>query len=387
MTWFGDIYLPWITEKDTSITKDVVEKNFVDSPPQVFELTPDLENGTYSAILNEEVHEKNESFEEQRDAVLSMVSRHGTEFPFNVGGDIGYILVESANNTITPSQEIQESEIEIRYFDKDEYNPAVKVIPQPPRNGDFSPTPEENIVAFPSDINVVGKTPNQTVTGEEGDIDFYLVSDRSVLEYGENESDFSLSQKESICRVFDSDNNRVYSDSKTLQNGTKVDNSLFKLGFGSTDSTFNFYDGSWQVIGDINLGFNYSYAKDNENDFVSLESTNNETYSFYRGLSLIEIEFNTQTDLTFTPNTGFAEQSINNYYAHWQDSDGYDVVFVRETIDGDFFTTLSEFGIQNLDSSINSVVYVGIVPSQFSVSDYARYVYNLGKRQRTFTQP
>lgn len=383
MTWFGDIYLPFIVEKDTSISKDIVEKDFVDSPPQVYNVTPDLESGSYSLVLNQNHHERSETFEEQRDAVLSMVARHGTEFPFEVGGDVGYVLVNNASTSITPSQEIEEGTIELRYLDDTSYRSALKVTPQNPRLGDFDITPEESLVGFPSFVDVIGETADFTISTEDTDLELYIVDSSTVYEYDEDSTDMSKSQRESICRLYDSNDLRLYSDSKIVDNGSYINNSLTRVDYGSASSTIEYYDGSWVTIGDVQLPFDDGYASENTNDEITIEFVNGSQSSVYRGFSIAEYTFDNQTEFLFSVDATL--QDTQNYYGHWNDGT-YDIIIVRESSDGSFVTNTSTVGIENLNSSTEYTNYVGIVPSAVSVSDYARYVYNLGRRHRTFTQ-
>jgi hypothetical protein len=383
MTYFGDVDLPFITSKDTSISKDVVEKNFIDAPPQVYNVTPDLESGSYSLVLNEAHHARNETFEEQRDAVLSMVSRHGTEFPFEVGGDVGYVLVNNASTSITPSEEIEEAEIELRYLDDDTYRSAVKVTPENPRGSDFDVTPEETLVAFPSFVDVVGETADFTISTEDTDLDLYIVDSSTVYEYSEDSTDMSKSQRESICRLYNSDDLRLYSDSKVVDNGSYINNSLVRVDYDSNSSTIEYYDSGWTTIGDVELSFDDGYASENTNDEITLDFVNDYSSSIYRGFSFVKYRFRTESDFVF--NTSSTVQNSSDFYSHWNDGT-YDIVILRESSDGSFFTDSSSIGIDGLNTSTFYNVYLGIVPSSITASDYARYIYNLGNRSRTFTQ-
>lgn len=389
MVSFGDIEIPWLTSKDTSISKDTVEKNFVEEPPEVFELTPDLESGTYSAILNETVQEKNESFEEQQDAVLSMVSRHGTEFPFESSGDDGYLLVNSASVNIFPSLEIREGELQVRFLKQSVYNPAIKAKPRSNYNGDFatSASPVETFIALPSSLNVINHTENYQVTSEDGNLSLYTFSGDTVFEFEEDSNDTTLSQTHSICRLFNSAGERYYSDKRVVDNGSTADNGLFSVTFQGSSSPLEYYDGStWQDIGSVQLPFNDGYAEQNTNDEVAVEVLNGNRGYIYRGFSAVGYDFHGQTSFDFTPTETFTEQSINDYYAHWQDGSGRDIIIVRTSNDGSFYTGASDIGIQNLSSSEDYSAFVAVVPTPVTVSDYARFIYNYGLRNRTFTQ-
>lgn len=384
---FGDVVIPFITSKDTSISKDVIEKNFVDEPPQVYELTSDLESGSYSIVLNEKIHAKNENFTEQKDAVLSMVSRHGTEFPFQSSGDNGYALVESANVTKFPSLQMREGTITVRFLDDRDYRSAVKATPYTPRNGDYDSesSPVESIVAFPSDLDIVNQTSDYTVSTKDGNIDLYRFTDKTIFEYDELEENYK-SQYLAICRLFNSTDERLYSDRRIVDNGSQLTNSLVKEQYQSDQSTLEYYDGGWTEIGSTLLPFDDGFASVNENDEVEVTFVNGNKSSVYRGFSLTRFDFSGETSFEFEPTQSFTEQTVESYYSHYQDSNDYDIVVVREDSDGNFFDDGTVLGIQNLDSTKEYTVYVGVVPSSAPVSDYARYVYNFGNRERTFVQ-
>ena len=387
MVWFGDISIPYLTEKDTSISKDVVEKNFVDEPPQVFELTADLEAGSYSVILNEKIHEKDESFIEQEDAILSMVSRHGTEFPFQSAGDSGYALVESANVTTFPSLEIREGNIEVRFLDEDDYHSAVKATPDSLRNAAFDDDaiPVESYVAFPSEVEIVGYSPSYTLSTADGDVDLYTFDEKTIFEYDELEERHE-SQQIAICRLFNSDDERLYSDSRVVDNSSYVSNSLIRNTYNETEATLEYYDGTWNTIGSVQLPFNAGYGHTNENDEVTLRFVNGNESSVYRGYSVVRYEFDGETEFTFEPELSFTETNITSYYSHYTDSNDNDLLIVRTDSHGSFFDDGAVFGIQELDATEEYQVYVGVVPDGVLVDNYARYVYNFGRRDRTFVQ-
>lgn len=389
MVSFGDIEIPWLTSKDTSISKDTVEKNFVDETPQVYELTADLEAGSYSAILNENVQSKNESFEEQQDAVLSMVSRHGTEFPFQASGDNGYILVNSASVNTFPSLEIREGELSVRFLEQSDYYSAIKAYPQSHPNGDFdaSADPEESFIALPSSLNVINTTSDYTVTSEDGDLSLYTFSGDTVFEFEQDSNDITLSQTHSICRLTNSAGERIYSDKRVADVGSDVQNGLVSVSLDSSSSPVDYYNGtSWVSIGTTQLPFDDGYAHENSNDEIVVEAINDNRASIHRGFSTVRYDFEGQTSFDFTPATSFTEQSVNDYYAHWQDGNSRDIIIVRTSSDGSFYTGTDNIGIQNLTDTTRYSVFVGVVPGSITVSDYARFVYNYGLRNRTFTQ-
>lgn len=388
MPYFGDVYIPWITDKDTSISKDTVEKNFVDHPPQVYELTPDLEAGTYTAVLNETVHDKDESFVEQQDAVLSMVSRHGTEFPFSVAGDDGYVIVSSANTSIDPRQEIRDAEIDVRFLDGSDYNGCMIVNPYPFKGGSFDSEvePHETLASFPSSINVIGKTPDLTLEGEDEDIDYYIISDRGVLEYEETDLN---SQQNNICHLFNSTDERIYSESRIVDDGSTVNNSKCRVTYNDSGSQVEYYDSrGWNLLGTVNLPFGDGYPSVNENEQIDLEFVNDNSSSLYRGMPFVEYTFSGESEFVLELDTEVQvyDDTWSDYFAQWSDGNFLNIIIVKAFNEGDFFNNDPEIGIENLTPSDEHKLMVAVAPTELAMQDFARYVYNVGSRRRSFVQ-
>jgi len=236
---------------------------------------------------------------------------------------------------------------------------------------------------FPTFVDVVNETADFTISTEDTDLDLYIVDSSTVYEYNEDSTDMSKSQRESICRLYNSNDLRLYSDSKIVDNGSYINNSLVRIDYDSSSSTIEYYDGGWVTIGDVQLPFDDGYASENTNDEITTEFVNGSQSSVYRGLSAVEYTFDSQTAFSFSVDATL--QNSTNYYAHWNDGT-YDIIIVRESSDGSFFTNASTIGVDSLTTSTEYTNYVAIVPPSISVSDYARYVYNLGRRSRTFTQ-
>lgn len=385
--YFGDICVPWLTSKDTSIDREVVEKNFVDSPPQVFELIPNLEAGSYSAILNETVQDKNESFEEQIDAVLSMPSRHATEFPVEVAGDKGHVVVETSSTTTFPSKEVREAEMEIRFTDHSNYGPAVSTKPFAISDA-YSPTPVESLYPIASTENVLNKTPQFTITTEDGDLDYYLYSSSEVIEYERDTTEFSLGERIAPVRLYDTNDLRIYSDMKAVGPGTRVENSLIRIEHNSSTSTVEYYDGTWKEIGDIDFGVSDGYPMVNENEQVLLEFVSGDESSVFKGYPLVQIDFSSKTSISLTPteNITVADDSQDWYQTVTMDSSGYELIIIKTSTDGSLSNDSTSLSWDSIGSSNEYTAFVGAVPSQVSASDYARYVYNRGSWRRSLTQ-
>lgn len=385
--YFGDICIPWLTSKDTSIDREVVEKNFVDSPPQVFELIPNLEAGSYSAILNETVQDKNESFEEQIDAVLSMPSRHATELPVEVAGDKGHIVVETSTTTTFPSKEVREAEIEIRFTDHSDYGPAVSAKPFSISDA-YSPSPVESVYPIPSTENVLNRTSEFTISSEDGDLDYYLYSDSEVIEYERDVDEYSVGERIAPVRLYNADDLRIYSDMKAVGGGFTIQNSLISIEYNSSTSTVDYYDGAWNEIGDITFGVDDGYPATNENNQVSIEFVNGDNTSVFRGYPITKLDFSSQTSISFNPteNITVGDNSEDWYRTATMDSSGYELIIIKTSADGDLVNDATSLSWENIDNSNDYTAFIGVVPSEISASDYARYVYNRGSWRRTLTQ-
>jgi hypothetical protein len=388
MVKFGDIEIPWVTNKDSSISRDIIEKNFNEYPPQVYELKSDLESGNFSIILNETVQNKNEQFHVQEDAVLSMVSRHGTEFPFNDINDSGYIVVNSASVNNFPSEEIRQGEIGIKFLNDTDYRSAIDLKPQFYIYGAYSPEPVETIHALPSDIDVINETPDYQISASDGNMDVYIISSEKIIEYDEYQNDKTLSQTQSICRAYNSSDERVYSDRRVMEpDGSYVDNALFRITSNSSNSLIEYYDGSWISFGTSNVNFSSAYTFENSNDTITVEDIDEDRFSLYRGFSAVKYEFTGESSFDITTTNNVSLNDSDDYYSHYIDSNNSnEFLIIKTESKGDFYNNASDIGISNLDSSERYTIFVSYVPDSISYADYARYIYNMGKRERTFVQ-
>lgn len=391
MVWIGDIDIPILTEKDTSISRDTIEKNFVDSPPQVYELTADLESGTYSAYLHEDLHSRNETFEEQIDSVISLPDRHVTECPISVAGDEGYILIDSVTSTVTPSRELREAEMDLRFFDNDVFRPAIDLLPQ--RFSDtFLPTPEESIYPLPSSVqNVVDSngsiTPEYTISTEDGDIDLYLYSGDNIFEY-DQPSDFASAERVAPVRLYQSLNGqRVYSDEKTIGTGCILENGLLRGEFNDTQANIHYYDGSWGQVGDVNVGAADGYSPENMRETIELSFVDSFNVFEFRGLPVFRFDVDSVTDFTFngseTLSTG---DTSTNWFRTVTDASNREIILIRTSEDGSFYDDGSVLRVENLTSGTEYTFFIGVVPGNIPAADFARYIYCRGTWKETLVQ-
>lgn len=384
MPYFGDIFIPWLTTKDTSISRDVIEKNFVDAPPQVFELNNNLESGTYSAILNEDVHKKNESFSEQTDAINSMPGRHVSEFPYAVGGDKGHIVVENSTVEITPSNVIRRAELDIRFLSSDKFKPAASVEASE-ASSDFTVTPIESVYPIPADATV-SKNPEVTVSTRDGDVDFYKYSTRENISWT-LPSDYASVERVSPTRLYKSNDERVYSDLPAVENNSYFDNGLLKATL-KDPTDISYYDGSWVKVGDIDVQGGSGYASEYSNDETEVSfASNSYYYSIYRGLPVVEVNIS-DSSLTFTSTENITSADTSNLYysTATMDSSGYELILIRESSDGSISVNSDNITLSGLDSTNEYTIYVGVVPSEMNSENLARWVFNRGSWRRTMVQ-
>jgi len=391
--WFGDIAVSFLTDKDTSIEKEVVEKNFVDSPPQVFEVDVSLEAGTYNIVHNEQLHPENESLEEQIDAAQSMPSRHASELPFELAGDKGHVMVETANSTITPSQEFRESSVDLRFFEDDVFRPSY-VVDANSYNSVFDTTPTESVLTIPNTVEDVidsSETPlteSFTVTGRDGDMDYYLYDDREVIEFERNSSDYTIDERTNPLRVFDSNSNRIYSDIKPLRNGSTVDNGLVKFDIGISDTDLSLYDSSsWKQLGSVNFGMDDGYASENTNNRVEVTTTDPYYLSLRRGFTVGKFTLGDTLDFRLTADGSFTSgDTSSSWHRSVENPDGDELILIRTDSDGSFDDTSSYLEVNGLTNTKEYTFFVGVVPSPIAASDFARYVYNIGTQKRSMVQ-
>ena len=310
--WFGDIGVAFITDKDTDISKNNVDKNFVDNPPVVYGLTSDIESGSYNIGLHEELHPRSETFKEQRDGVRSMVERSAGDLPFDMSGDQGHLVVEGSTTSITPSAEIERASIDIRFLNDSEYQPAFLVKPGP-FDGEYEPTPVESLIPIPSEITSVdadgvSATSNFTVTTEDGDMEYYKYSSEAVFSYDiPNSIDYTLPERIAPVRVTD-DGERIYSTDRLVETTPTLSNGIIEAEYNSTQVDFSVYDSSWSDIGNVSVSRDEGYPATNTNYKSEVSFLNGYDSTMYRGYPAVQFDIDGISDFTFNPSPALASQ-------------------------------------------------------------------------------
>lgn len=399
MPWFGDIFIPYLTDRDTDITKVTIERNFVDLPPQVFDRNAELEAGSYTAILTDLYHERNENLSEQTDAVLSMAARHATEFPYDESGITGHLLVHDPTITITESELIRPAELGLRFMSDDDFIPAI-VGTADAISDEFDASPKESIVPIPEAVENVSDylngesiTPIASIESEEGTIDYYLYDDvRNVISYENPNDDYSSSERIGPVRTFDADSERVYLDLKTLDAGTKMDNGIVRFEQRADVGELSHYDDGWDTIGETSVGV--GSEKGHLSNIGNYESTisfvtGGDEYdiSMCKGFPVVRCELDGMTDFSFDiehePLTLIED---GGYYYAVEDSQGNDIVLVRSSTDGSFNHTDAQVSVDGIDDETLYTFIIGIVPDELTVGDFSRYLYNQGYWKRSLAE-
>jgi len=382
--WFGDIAVSLISDKNTDITVDTIEKNFVEGSSQTYKLNSNLESGTYTLFLNSKYHPRDESLRMQRDALKSMPYRHVTEFPYQDGGEQGYILPESVTATHTPSEEFDEGQITLRFLDDFQYRPAIDVEAEEYSDG-FGPDKKESLIAIPSIVeNVEGEdgslTPDYT-----GELDYYAYED-DVIEYDLPDSDFTAAERKSPVRVYDSFpmNERIYSPNRELANSSTIENDFI---YSETQvSSEKIYDESKKLLGDVKLDANMSgYLRETGNYYSEIHFHNSYSKSVRRGFPFVGYSFSGKNVFEFSLDNSFFTFSENGYYVVVEDGENNEIIIIATDSDGSWNNNSGTVSRQNLDSTKEYTFFVGYnigIPS----SELARYIYNTGTVKRTLVQ-
>lgn len=409
MVFLGDINIPWVTEKNTSINRDVVEKNFVHEPPQVYELTPDLESGTYNAILHETVHARNESFTEQIDAVRSLPDRHPSELPIDLAGDVGHVAVNAASSSLTPSNEVREASLELRFLEQEDYRSAVIGTAQS-FSSDFDTTAVESAMPIPSvasnveDSDGNSLSPEYSVETADGEIAYYHYdTNRTVIEY-DLPSPVSYAERTAPVRLYNVDGNygenygdsyggtlrRFYSDYKSFQYGT-VRNELLEVSPDSGACTLWRYRNSsddWAELGSVQVGATDGYGEEVANYSTTVNFVDAYNLTLDRGATVTK--FSNVTDTTefeFDASNTLQSGQDNGYYYHATDSAGNELIVIRESSEGQFSQSGGSISVTGLDTNTEYTFYVGhVLTDSVNVDDYTRFIANRGIWDRSLVR-
>lgn len=380
MTWFGDVDVPILSDKGTAVTIETINTNFVDNPPQSFKLYSTLEQGSYTVFLNQELHERSETLSEQRDALLGMVERHGTEFPVNDSTSEGFVVVDTADIFDTPSQMFDECEIELRYMPYNKYKSAV-VCNANAKTNDFDVT-ESGLFATPSFVDVqkngTNTSPQYSIDYSGLIVDYYEYSDSDIISWNQNNLDSTV-ERDIPVRLYSP--HRIYSVEKNIDNA-EINNQIVSVELLPSTNNSKISDNS-SVFAEVGYQHSEGYIEENTNDVVSVVSINNEKITAYRGYPFIEYEVEDRADF-FVDVDSPSIVTQQDYYIVVQDSSGRDVFIVRTTDEGAF--TVDSQGVTVPSDGTQSSFFVGYVPNGLSSQEIAQSAYTRGSWRRTFVR-
>lgn len=381
MVWIGDIDIPVISDKDTGIDISTINTNFIDENPQSYKLYSALESGLYSVFLNSNIHGRKETLSEQKDSLLGMVERHGTEFPIVDASKEGFLLVDSVDYFETASEMFDEAEISLRFIPYSDYTVGFDLSAYS-NNDDFD-VPESSLIAFDSSVTVRESgsilSPIYSYTSEDGDIDYYEYSNSNIkLEF----SDFSF-EKNSPCRLFSSGKRR-YSTNSEVESKFELNNSVIKSEYSSDTSTIYIYNSGWSEIGSVSYPHTAGFPVKNTNQQISCDSISGEQTSIKRGFPLIGYKVFDRSSFSFDFALD-AVQSQENHYISATDTSGRELILVRDSDIGSFDSSSSGLSLDNLSGG-EIQVYCGFIPSSFSTSDIAQAIYTYGNVRRSFVK-
>lgn len=111
--FIGNVEIPLLVSKDTSVGRETVTKEFIRDNPQFFQESANFESGTYSAYLNQENHSESKTLEEQIKSIRNLLERKPQENKISYANGEAYVVVNSVGDVIDVDEEIKEVEIDL----------------------------------------------------------------------------------------------------------------------------------------------------------------------------------------------------------------------------------------------------------------------------------
>lgn len=159
MPYIGDTYLPFLVNRDSSRSREMVERNYVGHKPTVDEVDVSLESGELNFLLKEDEHEGDLNLREQKDSVRRLLNSTPASNPFEVGDSRGFISVQDVGFTKEPRLDSLTGSMSFTYMDNKEYRPAYDVtVDSPPT--DFNLGGYGGLIGLPADVEDPRIQPN-----------------------------------------------------------------------------------------------------------------------------------------------------------------------------------------------------------------------------------
>jgi len=371
MVWFGDIDIPVVSNKDTDISVETISTNFVDNPPRAYKLYSTLESGTYELFLNQNIHRRKENLNQQKDAVLSMVNRHSTEFPV----EDGFVSLNTVNHSTTPSEMFDEVSVSLHHLEYPEYTLGYKANAY--NESETHSLSDVSYIGIPDVVDVVDETPIFSFDSEGGLLQYYQYEKEELLEVDYPTFDSEI-ERVSPCRVYSS-SDRVYSQSEEVQNFS-LNNGVVRADEDSDSMQLYFYDSQWINVASIPLNYNVGYTTLNENKTIELSLIESDDLRIYRSLPFVQkqgvtgsVEFNTDIDSVLEE----TEEYISALTI-----DGYEIILIGSESEGSFASDVSGIYLNDINSPID--VYYGVVPDPMSREQVKQMALSRGRVKRTF---
>lgn len=379
MVWFGDVDVPIISDVGTAFNVETVNTNFVDNAPQSYKLYSELEQGTYTVFLNQEIHERSETLSEQRDSLTGMVERHGSEFPINDRSEEGFLLVDAVDIFQTSSEMVDEAEIDTRYLSSDEYKGAIRCN-SINITDDFD-IEEKSLIPTPSTVSVekdgISVNPYKTISYSGTDVDYYEY-ETGTFSWIKNNFDSSYERK--IPVRLTSESERIYSTDNVLTD-FKIDNVCASVESDSQNNNTIIKNPDGGTVAEVDFTYSDGYTTINTNDIVNVHSTGDETITSFRGYPFFRYDINNRTDFEVNVNS-LTEVEEDNHYIVVSNGNGDDVIVVRAEDIGSFTTDNTTVSVEV--NGAETSFFVGYVPNNLSYEETARVAFSRGSWRRTF---
>jgi hypothetical protein len=154
----------------------------------------------------------------------------------------------------------------------------------------------------------------------------------------------------------------------------------------------DYYDvDQWVSLGNVPMGADHGYTSHNTNYRVTSEFENAYQSTVRKGFPAIWFNFEGRTSFEFRNyNTNpLARKIETEWWYVADDGSDHDIIIVKASPDGNFAITGSNDHILELSGLRPEWEYdivMGVVPDQIAAEDYARYLHDVGRQERSFVE-
>lgn len=394
MPKIGSAYVPHVLEDDIGQSVPTETVPDPDGRPRVESFRADLSQGTISFLLHPDAHPDNESVEEQRDAVTSLVQRKAATLPFEQFSERGHLSVQSVSIP-KMSARIITGDMTIRYLPANLYQPSIfprpKVLPN-----DFGVS-ASGVVAAP--VSIDSAVARDTDTGQisyptaygslptpDGNLNLYSVqNDQYTFDYptGSYADGIDIGS----IRVFEHNNStdpdnwtRIYRESYMPKEGVVVSNGFIRYLFSDPSDGnlhINWYNGSdWVDAGHVEVDASRVRLSDNGSERAFLDLPNG-TFALERGRVAGRFDLFGLNGFEYDTSTGdypleTSMTASNDVYAVANNSN-ISFTYILAYPNDDITKSVSGDVIQFIDYS-DGFIFPGVYPSSFTTQDTAHRI-------------